>query len=141
VIVAEDAAARSAERARDSRGTPPAVTPPTDSLTGIVDAMAAAGVPVNEWLGAAGLGSATVRGVDANTRARDSSTGDVNAEARNINLAAARDLPDGGSSLDASLLLVSQLLVLREQIAPFDGAAAPAALLPVRHPLPSRSTP
>ena len=92
LIVAEDAAARSAERARDSRGTPPAVTPPTDSLTGIVDAMAAAGVPVNEWLGAAGLGSATVRGVDANTRARDASTGDVNAEARNINLAAARDL-------------------------------------------------
>jgi hypothetical protein len=32
--------------------------------------MAAAGVPVNEWLGAAGLGSATVRGVDANTGTR-----------------------------------------------------------------------
>ena len=36
---------------------------PSDSLTGVIDAMTAAGVPVNEWLGAAGLGNANATSV------------------------------------------------------------------------------
>ena len=54
--------------------------PPEDSLTGVVDAMAAAGVPVNDWLAAAGLGGAT-----------SSVTAPENTDAPPVCLAAVRD--------------------------------------------------
>ena len=69
-----------------SSGQTPRPTPPTDSLTSVIDSLAAAGVPVNEWLGAAGLGNASAATPDTATAA----TNDQNSPP--INLAAARDL-------------------------------------------------
>jgi len=88
-----DVLAEESSRSAEAPSAYPA--PPTDSLTGIVDAMAAAGVPLNQWLGAAGLGTAEAtppRG--ANGDANGDSEGDSTVRDSHppLNLAAARDL-------------------------------------------------
>ena len=88
-----DVLAEESSRSAEAPSAYPA--PPTDSLTGIVDAMAAAGVPLNQWLGAAGLGTAEAtppRGANGDANGDENSDSTVRNSHPPLDLAAARDL-------------------------------------------------
>ena len=88
-----DVLAEESSRSAEAPSAYPA--PPTDSLTGIVDAMAAAGVPLNQWLGAAGLGTAEAtppRGANGDANGDGNGDSTVRDSHPPLDLAAARDL-------------------------------------------------